>query len=57
MSNPDVSLDALKVQMQSLKDWGGIVLGFFFGAGFNFVVLAFVGKSNQPQPAAQPLDN
>jgi hypothetical protein len=55
-SNSDsVSLELIKDQMQALKDWGGIVLGFFFGAAFNFVTVAvapWVKKSaDEPEPS------
>ena len=44
MTDPGASHEILKTQMQDLKDWGGLVLGFFFGAGFNFVSMMVVSK-------------
>lgn len=26
----------------TLKSWGGLILGFLFGAGFNFIVMVFL---------------
>lgn len=51
------SHEYLTTQMQDLKDWGGLVLGFFFGAGFNFISIMLISQRANKKEAGAPEDS